>query len=177
MRKLKNKELNRISIDEFKSSNKIPITIVLDNVRSALNVGSIFRTADAFIIEKIILCGITAKPPNKEIRKSALGSSKSVDWIYHSNTANAIDELKKENYYIISVEQVKKSTSLNNYKIKKTPIALIFGNEVDGVSQEIINMCNEVIEIPQFGTKHSLNISVSAGIVIWDLYKKISFNN
>ncbi len=178
MEKLKNKDLERISIEEFKKSRKTPITIVLDNVRSSLNVGSVFRTSDAFLIEKIILCGITPTPPNKDIRKSALGSTDSVDWDYENNTIDAVLKLKKNNYQIIGVEQVKESTMLNNFNISKNPIAIIFGNEVDGVNNDVINLCNEIIEIPQFGTKHSLNISVSSGIVIWELWNKlVSFKN
>ena len=178
MEKLKNKDLERISIEEFKKSRKTPITIVLDNVRSSLNVGSVFRTSDAFLIEKIILCGITPTPPNKDIRKSALGSTNSVDWDYENNTIDAVLKLKKNNYQIIGVEQVKESTMLNNFNFSKDPIAIIFGNEVDGVNNDVINLCNEIIEIPQFGTKHSLNISVSSGIVIWELWNKlVSFKN
>ena len=178
MEKLKNKDLERISIEEFKKSRKTPITIVLDNIRSSLNVGSVFRTSDAFLIEKIILCGITPTPPNKDIRKSALGSTNSVDWDYENNTIDAVLKLKKNNYQIIGVEQVKESTMLNNFNISKKPIAIIFGNEVDGVNNDVINLCNEIIEIPQFGTKHSLNISVSSGIVIWELWNKlVSFKN
>ncbi|MAB95387.1 MAG: RNA methyltransferase [Flavobacteriales bacterium] len=178
MEKLKNKDLERISIEEFKKSRKTPITIVLDNVRSSLNVGSVFRTSDAFLIEKIILCGITPTPPNKDIRKSALGSTNSVDWDYENNTIDAVLKLKKNNYQIIGVEQVKESIMLNNFNISKDPIAIIFGNEVDGVNNDVINLCNEIIEIPQFGTKHSLNISVSSGIVIWELWNKlVSFKN
>ena len=178
MEKLKNKDLEKKSIEEFKKSRKTPITIVLDNVRSSLNVGSVFRTSDAFLIEKIILCGITPTPPNKDIRKSALGSTNSVDWDYENNTIDAVLKLKKNNYQIIGVEQVKESTMLNNFNISKDPIAIIFGNEVDGVNNDVINLCNEIIEIPQFGTKHSLNISVSSGIVIWELWNKlVSFKN
>jgi len=173
MEKLKNKDLQRISIEEFKNSRKTPITIVLDNVRSSLNVGSVFRTADAFLIEKIILCGITPTPPNKDIRKSALGSTNSVDWEYEDNTIDAVLKLKKNNYSIIGVEQVKESIMLNNFKSSEDQIAIIFGNEVDGVMNEVINLCDKVIEIPQFGTKHSLNISVSSGIVIWELWNKL----
>jgi tRNA G18 (ribose-2'-O)-methylase SpoU len=166
MRKLKNNELKRITIDEFKSSRKKPIVIVLDNVRSAHNVGSIFRTSDAFLIKKIILCGITPIPPSNEIRKSALGSTNSVEWIQEEETSIAINHLKKEGYYIVGVEQVEKATKIQEFQ-NNQPIALIFGHEVNGVSQEIINTCDEIIEIPQYGTKHSLNISVCAGIVIW----------
>jgi tRNA G18 (ribose-2'-O)-methylase SpoU len=168
MRKLKNNELKRITIDEFKLSKKKPIVIVLDNVRSAHNVGSIFRTSDAFLIKKIILCGITPIPPSNEIRKSALGATNSVEWIQEEKTSIAINNLKKEGYYIVGVEQVEKATKIQEFQ-NNQPIALIFGHEVNGVSQEIINICDEIIEIPQYGTKHSLNISVCAGIVIWKI--------
>ena len=174
MKKLKNKDLQRINIDEFKITKKTPITIVLDNVRSALNVGSVFRTSDAFLIENIILCGITATPPNKEIRKAALGSTDSVNWKYFKNTTDAVQQLIKEGYYVLGVEQVEKSTLLNEFKLPKKPIAIIMGNEVNGVDQQVIDLCNEVIEIPQFGTKQSLNIAVTTGVVIWDLWKKLN---
>ena len=174
MKKLKNKDLQRINISEFKIAKKIPITIVLDNVRSALNVGSVFRTSDAFLIENIILCGITATPPNKEIRKAALGSTDSVNWKYVKNTTDALQQLIKEGYYIVGVEQADKSTLLNEFKLPKKPIAIIMGNEVNGVDQQAIELCNEVIEIPQFGTKHSLNIAVTTGIVIWNLWGKLN---
>lgn len=174
MKKLKNKDLQRINIQEFKSAEKTPITIVLDNVRSALNVGSVFRTSDAFLIEKIILCGITATPPNKEIRKAALGASDSVNWEFKKNTVEAVLKLKNEGYHIIGVEQADQSSKLNDFKLANKPIAIVMGNEVKGVSQEVIDNCNEVIEIPQFGTKHSLNIAVTNGIVIWELWKKMN---
>ena len=174
MKKLKNKDLERINITQFKNSIKNPITIVLDNVRSALNVGSVFRTADAFLIENIILCGITATPPNNEIRKAALGATNSVKWEYSDSTKDAIIKLIKDDYYVIGIEQVEKSTMLNDFNLDKKPIAIILGNEVNGVDQSVIDLCHEVIEIPQFGTKHSLNISVSAGIVIWDLCRSIN---
>ena len=174
MKKLKNKDLQRISIEEFKVAKKTPITIVLDNVRSALNVGSVFRTSDAFVIEKIILCGITACPPNKEIRKAALGSTESVEWEYVKDTIDAVQQLIKEGYHVVAIEQADKSTQLNEFELPKKPIAIIMGNEVNGVAQEVINECNTVIEIPQFGTKHSLNISVTTGIVIWELWKKLN---
>ena len=174
MKKLKNKDLQRISIEEFKVVKKTPITIVLDNVRSALNVGSVFRTSDAFLIEKIILCGITAYPPNKEIRKAALGSTESVEWEYVKDTIDAVQQLIKEGYHVVGIEQADKSTQLNEFELPKKPIAIIMGNEVNGVAQEVINECNTVIEIPQFGTKHSLNISVTTGIVIWELWKKLN---
>ena len=174
MKKLKNKDLQRISIEEFKVVKKTPITIVLDNVRSALNVGSVFRTSDAFLIEKIILCGITACPPNKAIRKAALGSTESVEWEYVKDTIDAVQQLIKEGYHVVGIEQADKSTQLNEFELPKKPIAIIMGNEVNGVAQEVINECNTVIEIPQFGTKHSLNISVTTGIVIWELWKKLN---
>ena len=174
MRKLKNNELGRINIEEFKHATKTPITIILDNVRSAINVGSIFRTSDAFLIENIILCGITATPPDKEIRKAALGSTDSVKWEFFENTIDAVKELKDEDYHIIGVEQADKSTMLNDIRLPKKPIAMIMGNEVNGVTQEVIDVCNAVIEIPQFGTKHSLNISVTTGIVIWELWRKLN---
>ena len=174
MKKLKNKDLRRINIEEFKIAKKTPITIVLDNVRSALNVGSVFRTSDAFLIENIILCGITAIPPSKEIRKAALGSTDSVNWKYVKETSHAVNQLIKEGYYVVGVEQANKSTQLNKFELPKKPIAIIMGNEVNGVDQQVINLCNEVIEIPQFGTKHSLNIAVTSGIVIWDLWRKLN---
>ena len=174
MKKLKNKDLQRINIEEFKNAEKTPITIVLDNIRSALNVGSVFRTSDAFLIENIILCGITATPPDKEIRKAALGSTDSVKWEFLKNTIDAVSKLKAEGYHIIGIEQADKSTMLNNFKLPNKPIAIIMGNEINGVAQEVIDICNEVIEIPQFGTKHSLNIAVTTGIVIWELWKKLN---
>ncbi|MAR39253.1 MAG: RNA methyltransferase [Flavobacteriales bacterium] len=174
MRKLKNSELERISVENFKSSNKTPIVVVLDNVRSALNVGSAFRTSDAFRIEKVYLCGITSAPPNKEIRKSALGSTKSVEWEKIDNTDDAILQLKKQGYTICSVEQVENSTLLHHFSLTGKPIAVVFGNEVNGVQQSVIDNSDYCIEIPQIGTKHSLNISVSIGVVLWDLYNKIT---
>ena len=174
MKKLKNSELNRISIEEFKNSSKTPIKVILDNIRSAHNVGSIFRTCDAFLIDEIILCGITASPPNKEIRKTALGSTDSVTWSYFENTKQAIQELKKEKFQIISIEQADKSTRLEDFNVNsKKKYALIFGNEIKGVNQKLIDMSDVVVEIPQFGTKHSFNVSVSVGIVIWDFFSKI----
>ena len=174
MRKLKNKDLQRITIEEFKSASKTPITILLDNIRSALNVGSVFRTADAFLIENIILCGITTTPPNKEIRKVALGATNSVNWEYEENTYDAVLALKKKGYHIMGIEQTDKSTKLNNFSLPKKPIAMILGNEVDGVSENVIAICDEIMEIPQFGTKHSLNISVTTGIVTWELFRKLN---
>ena len=174
MQKLKNKDLQRITVEEFKRVKKTPITIILDNVRSGLNVGSIFRTADAFLIEKIILCGITTTPPHKEIRKVALGSTSSVDWEYEKNTIEAVKKLKKLDYHIAAIEQADKATKLNDFDIPNKPIAIILGNEINGVAQDIIDNCDSVIEIPQFGTKHSLNISIASGIIVWDLWKKIN---
>ena len=177
MKKLKNSELNRISIEEFKNSSKTPIKVLLDNIRSAHNVGSIFRSCDAFLIDEIILCGITAKPPNKEIRKTALGSTDSVKWSYFENIKDAILKLKQEKYQIISVEQADKSIELKNFKIQsKKKYAIIFGNEINGVNQKVIDMSDDVVEIPQSGTKHSFNVSVCVGIVIWDFFNKIKTN-
>ena len=173
MRKLKNSELERISVENFKSFEKTPIVVVLDNVRSALNVGSSFRTSDAFRVKKIYLCGITATPPNKEIRKSALGATESVEWEKVEDTESVIKKLKSDGYHICAIEQTEKSTMLNDFILPEKPIAVVFGHEVNGVQQSVIDLCNQCIEIPQIGTKHSLNISVSVGIVIWDLYKKI----
>ncbi len=174
MRKLKNNELGRKSVEEFKQTSKIPVIIVLDNIRSMNNIGSVFRTSDAFLIEKIILCGITAKPPHNDIRKTALGADESVDWEYFSDTKDAVYYLKSKDYIIISVEQAEESIFLQNFKVgEEKKYALIFGNEVKGVQQEIVDMSNFCIEVPQEGTKHSLNISVSAGIVLWDFYRKI----
>ncbi len=173
MGKLKNSELGRISVENFKSSKKTPIVVVLDNVRSALNVGSAFRTSDSFRIEKIYLCGITATPPNKEIRKSALGATESVEWEKVEDTESVINKLKIEGYHICAIEQTENSTMLNDFIPPEKPIAVVFGHEVNGVQQSVVDLCNQCIEIPQIGTKHSLNISVCLGIVIWDLYKKI----
>ena len=174
MRKLKNKELNRLNLEEFKNKKKVPIIIVLDNIRSSYNVGSIFRTSDAFLIEKIILCGICPVPPKKEIRKTALGATESVDWEYFNNSTDCIIGLREKGYTIISIEQADNATDLNNYSIRKSQkIALVFGNEVIGVSEEIIQQSDNVIEIPQHGTKHSFNVSVSVGIVLWDFIRKI----
>lgn len=173
MRKLKNKELNRLQLDEYKSQKKYPIVVVLDNLRSAHNVGSVFRTCDAFLIEKICLCGISPYPPKKEIRKTALGATESVNWQYFDETMDCIHQLKEENYLIISVEQANKSTSLEDFTIdKSSKIALVFGHEVEGVGERCITHSNHVLEIPQQGTKHSFNVSVSVGIVLWHLTTK-----
>ncbi len=163
-------ELNRLSPEEFKQAKKAPIVVVLDNVRSMHNVGSIFRTSDAFAIEKLFLCGITARPPHRDIEKAALGATESVDWEYAENTLALITKLKSEGYTILSIEQAEHSISLENYKVSATEkYAIIFGNEVEGVAQEVISTSNACIEIPQFGTKHSFNVSVTAAIVLWQL--------
>jgi len=176
MRKLKNSELDRLSVADFKSSEKTPLVIILDNIRSLNNIGSVFRTSDAFLIEKIYLCGITAKPPHKDIHKTALGSTDTVDWEYVENTMDIIEKLKKNNVKICAVEQAENATMLNNFSAEaNTKYAIVFGNEVKGVAQEVVNSSDTVIEIPQFGTKHSLNISVSCGVVVWDIFSKIKF--
>jgi 23S rRNA (guanosine2251-2'-O)-methyltransferase len=174
MRKLKNSELNRLSIEDFKSVKKTPIVIVLDNIRSLNNIGSVFRTSDAFLIEKIYLCGITATPPHKDIHKTALGSTDTVAWEYVENTMDLIKKLKYQNIKICAIEQAEQATLLDAFSpVKDTTYALVFGNEVKGVSQQVVSASDMVLEIPQFGTKHSLNISVSAGIVIWDVFSKL----
>jgi len=172
MRKLKLEELDRVSIDEYKSAAKIPVVAVLDNIRSAMNVGSVFRTADAFAIEKIIICGISATPPNREITKTAIGANESVVWEYIENVSDAIAQLKNDGYTIAGIEQTDASVLLTDYTFNTEKIAVVFGNEVDGVSDEVINELDVCLEIPQFGTKHSLNVSVCAGIVLWELAKK-----
>ncbi len=175
MRKLANAELDRKNIDEFKEAKKTPIIIVLDDIRSLHNIGSVFRTSDAFLIEKIYLCGITATPPNKEIHKTALGATETVDWEYEKDILTVLETLKKEQVTLFAIEQVENAIMLNDFKVEKEKkYALIFGNEVKGVSQEAIQKCDGVIEIPQLGTKHSLNIAVSAGIVVWDIFQKIN---
>jgi len=174
MRKLKLDELNRVDIQEFKEQDKLPVVVVLDNVRSMHNVGSVFRTADGFSIEKVVLCGITAQPPHREIEKTALGATQSVDWIHFEDTLDAIDALRSEGYQIIAIEQAENSTMLNTFKPSvNQKYALIFGNEVNGVSDEAMEKIDECIEIPQFGTKHSFNIVISAGIVLWDFFAKL----
>jgi tRNA G18 (ribose-2'-O)-methylase SpoU len=173
MRKLKNNELNRLSVEEFKSSRKTPIIVILDNIRSLNNIGSVFRTSDAFLIEKIYLCGITAIPPNKDIHKTALGSTDSVEWEYNKETSDVVAQLKSKSYKILSIEQAENATMLQDFDLSKDEkYAVIFGNEVKGVQQEIVNISDYCIEIPQYGTKHSLNISVSAGVVLWELFRK-----
>ena len=170
--KLKNEELNRLSVNAFKQAQKRPLIVVLDNVRSLNNVGSAFRTCDAFLIDEIFLCGVTGTPPNKEIEKTALGATSSVSWRYFNSTSEAVTELKNNSYKIYAVEQTKNSVTLSHFETKNEKIALIFGNEVYGVEQAVIDSCDAVIEIPQWGTKHSLNISVSIGIVLWELLRK-----
>ena len=174
MRKLKNEELDRLEVSEFKQAKKTPIIIILDNIRSLNNIGSVFRTSDAFLIEKIYLCGITAKPPHNDIRKTALGSTETVDWTYVESTQELVETLKKDNIKIVSIEQAENATMLNDFHPKNdTKYAFVFGNEVKGVAQNVVDASDVVIEIPQFGTKHSLNISVSCGVVIWDVFSKI----
>jgi 23S rRNA (guanosine2251-2'-O)-methyltransferase len=174
MRKLKNSELDRLSVDEYQDILKTPVTVVLDNIRSCNNIGSVFRTSDALLIEKVILCGITATPPNKDIHKTALDAEKSVPWAYFEETETAVNELKENGYKVFAVEQVENSIMLPDFiPAKDEKVALVFGNEVKGVQQSVINLCDGAIEIPQYGTKHSFNISVSAGIVLWDLVSKI----
>ena len=174
MRKLENSELDRKSIADFKEAQKTPLIIVLDDIRSLHNIGSVFRTADAFLIEKIYLCGITATPPNKEIHKTALGATETVIWEHKNNVLEVIQELKDQNVEVYAIEQVENSIFLNDFKVgADKKYALVFGNEVFGVNQEAIKLCHGTIEIPQLGTKHSLNISVTTGIVIWDLFCKL----
>jgi len=175
MKKLSLNELNRISVNEFKEAEKTPIIVVLDNIRSMHNIGSVFRTSDAFRVEKIYLCGITACPPNREIQKTALGATESVCWQYFKNTLDAVEELKQNDVLILSVEQVEKSVNLLDFMPPPNKkIALVFGNEVKGVDQEVVNISDYCVEIPQFGTKHSFNVSVTAGIVLWELFNKIA---
>ncbi len=174
MRKLKNIELNRKTLGEYKNVKKSPFVVVLDNVRSLNNIGSLFRTSDAFLVEAIYLCGITATPPHKDIHKTALGATESVDWAYFKTTEEAIFTLKNRDYLIISIEQAEEAIPLRDFCVnRKQKYALVFGHEVKGVSQKIIDLSDGCIEIPQFGTKHSFNIAVSAGIVLWEFYNKL----
>lgn len=173
-KKLSMEELHRLSVQEFKSVKKTPLVVVLDNVRSMNNIGSIFRTCDAFGIEQLCLCGITATPPNREINKTALGATESVDWEYFDSTFDCVNSLKQKGYRIFCIEQTTNSIMLNNFDFENIePCALVFGNEVEGVEQEVINITDQVIEIPQFGTKHSLNVAVTCGIVLWDFVQRI----
>jgi len=174
MQKLKLDELNRVDIEAFKAQEKLPVVVVLDNVRSMHNVGSVFRTADGFAIEKLYLCGITAQPPHREIEKTALGATQSVEWIHFESTIEAVAALRADGYQIIAIEQAAGSIMLNTYKPSRTKkYALIFGNEVNGVADEVMTQIDECVEIPQFGTKHSFNIVISAGIVLWDFFAKL----
>lgn len=174
MKKLKITELNRISAEEFKTTQKIPLIVILDNIRSLNNIGSVFRTSDAFLIEAIYLCGITATPPHAEIHKTALGAEHSVDWKYFEDTVEAVKELQNSNYTVFAIEQVQNSTMLDNLKLDRSAkYAVVMGNEVKGVQQSVVDVCNGCIEIPQFGTKHSLNVAVTTGIVIWDFFKQL----
>jgi tRNA G18 (ribose-2'-O)-methylase SpoU len=173
-RKLKNNELDRIDASDFKEADKTPIIIILDNIRSLNNIGSVFRTADAFLIEKIYLCGITAKPPHKDIQKTALGATDSVAWEYAEDTFTLVNKLQSEGVFVASIEQAELSVDLQDFSLQAAQkYALVFGNEVKGVQQEVVSESDVVIEIPQYGTKHSLNISVSAGVVIWDFFSKL----
>jgi len=174
-RKLKNSELNRINAEEYKTSEKTPLIIILDNIRSLNNIGSVFRTADAFLVKKIYLCGITAKPPHKDIQKTALGATDSVDWEYAENVMDVVQKLQNEGVFVASIEQAELAVNLNDFSVQKEQTyAVIFGNEVKGVQQKVVTASDAVIEIPQFGTKHSLNISVSVGVVVWDLFVKLN---
>ncbi|MCL2027773.1 MAG: RNA methyltransferase [Bacteroidales bacterium] len=180
-------ELNRLNIEEFKATEKIPLVVVLDNIRSQHNVGAVFRTCDAFLVEKIYLCGITATPPNREIHKAALGATESVNWQYVSKTVDAVSDLKNQGFTIVALEQTQHSISLSELSAanapfehfkegwlsRSKPLALILGNEVDGISDEVIPLLDGAFEIPQFGTKHSLNVSVSAGIAIWEIFRHV----
>nr|WP_321374500.1 RNA methyltransferase [uncultured Bacteroides sp.] len=177
MRKLKITELNRINAEEFKEAKKLPLIVVLDEIRSLHNIGSVFRTSDAFRIESIYLCGITATPPHPELHKTALGAEFTVDWEYFKNTLDAVDKLKADGYIVYSIEQAEGSILLNDLQLDTTKkYAIIMGNEVKGVQQEVINNSDGCIEIPQYGTKHSLNVSVTTGIVIWDFFNKLKFD-
>ena len=173
--KLKLEELGRIDVETFKEIKKIPLVVVLDDVRSMHNVGAVFRTSDAFIVDKIILCGITPKPPHREIHKAALGATESVDWTYEQSIEQALRNLKNENYQVIGIEQTTNSISLGKFEIKKSQkYAVVLGNEVDGLSENALSLYDHFLEIPQMGTKHSLNVSVCGGIVIWEFFKNLN---
>lgn len=174
MRKLKITEMNRLNVEEFKESNKIPLVVVLDNVRSLYNVGSVFRTCDAFRVKKLCLCGITAQPPHIEIHKTALGAENSVEWVYYKDTLSCVERLKEKGYIVLSVEQCEGSTLLQNFSVEPDKCyAVVMGNEVKGVRQDVIDQCEGCLEIPQFGTKHSMNVSVTTGIIIWEIAKQM----
>ena len=173
-KKLKLEELGRIDVETFKQTEKIPLVVVLDNVRSMHNVGAVFRTADAFLVEKIILCGITPQPPHREIHKAALGATESVDWIYEKDISTALENLKRENFKILGIEQTTNSEIFTDFVIEKNnKYALVLGNEVDGLSDEALSLYDTFLEIPQLGTKHSLNVSVCGGIVMWEFFKSL----
>ena len=175
MRKLKVTEMNRLTPEEFKESRKLPLVVVLDHIRSLNNVGSVFRTSDAFRVESIYLCGITACPPNAEIHKTALGAEETVDWKYFNDTLEAVENLKKDGYTVYAIEQVEGSVMLDKLQLDKDKkYAIVMGNEVKGVQQSVVDKCDMCIEIPQYGTKHSLNVSVTTGIVIWEFFNKMS---
>lgn len=171
MRKLKTTELGRLSVNEFKSAEKMPICLVLDNIRSMNNVGSMFRTSDAFLVKTVYLCGITGCPPHREITKTAIGAEKSVHWEYHKDTLEVIQALKEQGYFVYAIEQATNSVSLLDIDYPNQPIAFVMGNEIDGVQQEVINQCDACLEIPQLGTKHSFNVAVTCGMVLWDYAK------
>jgi len=174
MRKLRNNELTRLTVEEFKKAAKVPLIVVMDNIRSCNNIGSVFRTSDALLVERIYLCGITATPPNKEIHKTALDAEKSVEWKYFEKTEEAVSELIDHGYSVYAIEQVENSIMLTDfYPLSGEKIAVVFGNEVKGVQQKVVNRCTGSIEIPQYGTKHSFNVSVCAGIVLWNLFQKL----
>lgn len=173
MRKLRNSELDRLDVGQFKKATKTPLIVVLDNIRSLNNIGSVFRTADAFLIEKIYLCGITARPPHKDIHKTALGATESVDWEFQEDARKLIEELRKT-HFCLAIEQTENAMSLEEFEPEsQKSYVLVFGNEVKGVSQEVVDCCHRALEIPQLGTKHSLNIAVSAGVVLWDVWSKL----
>ena len=174
MRKIKNEELRRKSVDEFKSADKLPVIIVLNNVRSLHNIGSIFRTADAFMAEGIYLCGISACPPHREIEKTALGATESVAWKYFKSTVEAVEELNRNGYQLIAIEQAEGGISLDQFQVERKKYALIFGHEINGVDEAVMEKVHAAIEVPQSGTKHSLNISVCAGVVLWEIFKKFN---
>ncbi|MEG1572070.1 MAG: RNA methyltransferase [Bacteroidales bacterium] len=177
MEKTRNEDLGRLSIEEFKQAEKLPFCVVLDDIRSLHNIGSVFRTADAFRVEHLYLCGITARPPHREIQKTALGATESIDWSYFPSCSDCILNLKQKGYLICALEQALESISLSEFQPPKgAKIALILGNEVEGVNTEVMNLCDYALEIPQYGTKHSLNVSVSGGIGIWEIWKKINTN-
>ena len=174
MKKLTTEEMGRLTVEEFRASEKLPLTVVLDNVRSLNNIGSVFRTSDAFRVEHIALCGITATPPHREIHKTALGAEDSVEWSYHEDTAECVRALKENGYTIYAIEQVDDSIKLNaEYLTLDTKIAIIFGNEIEGVQESLLPLCDGCLEIPQYGTKHSLNVSCAAAIVIWEMFRQL----